>query len=78
MAATTAERTALSGDLIEQLTAQAMILEVFEEGQDIALDLHEALFNPASRARAIAFLQSTRYQEAAALSRQLNPERAAR
>lgn len=52
-------------ELLEQLRAQAEVLGVFDEGQDIALDLHEGLFDPSTRQRALAFLQSRRYETAA-------------
>lgn len=54
----------VTADLLEELTEQAQVLGVFDEGQDIALDLHEELFSPATRQRALDFLSSDRYQTA--------------
>ena len=58
--------------LIEQIEDHAKVLHVFDEGQDIALDLHEELFSPTTRQRALAFLNSDRYQDAASKFLRLN------
>lgn len=52
-------------ELLGQLKDQSEVLGVYDEGQDIALDLHEGLFNPSTKQRALAFLQSHRYESAA-------------
>lgn len=52
-------------ELLGELKNQAEVLGVYDEGQDIALDLHEGLFDQATRERALAFLQSRRYEDAA-------------
>ncbi|MDZ5146355.1 hypothetical protein [Microbacterium testaceum] len=52
-------------ELLGQLKDQSAVLGVYDEGQDIALDLHTGLFDPATRDRALAFLQSPRYASAA-------------
>lgn len=52
-------------ELLGELKDQAEVLGVYDEGQDIALDLHEGLFDQATRERALAFLQSRRYEDAA-------------
>lgn len=57
--------SAFNDELLTQLHDQAHVLDVVDEGHDIALDLHEALFSPSTRERALAFLQSPRYVEAA-------------
>lgn len=57
--------------LLAQLREEAEVLGVYDEGQDIALDLHEELFNPSTRQRAIAFLQSPRYEAAAETYRRI-------
>lgn len=54
----------ISADLLEQLQQQSEVLGVFDEGQDIALDLHEELFSTNTRQRALTFLQSPRYEKA--------------
>jgi hypothetical protein len=54
----------ISAELLEQLSDQAQLLVVFDEGQDVALDLHEALFSPDTRTRTLAFLNSDRYRDA--------------
>lgn len=51
-------------ELVTQLREQSEVLEVFDEGQDIALGLHEELFSTATRERALSFLQSPRYEKA--------------
>ncbi|GAB6855968.1 hypothetical protein [Microbacterium xylanilyticum] len=53
-----------SDGLIEQIEDHAKVLHVFDEGQDIALDLHEKLLSEETRQRALAFLQSPRYTSA--------------
>lgn len=63
--------SAMSAELLHELHDTAHVLDVVDEGQDIALDLHASLFNPTTRDRALAFLQSTRYEDAAAKFRQL-------
>ncbi|MBG0716869.1 hypothetical protein G3N18_02045 [Microbacterium sp. 2C] len=62
----------IGADLLAQLQENATVLGVFDEGQDIALDLHEELFSPTTRQRALAFLNSDRYQDAATKFRRLN------
>lgn len=52
-------------DLLGELKDQAEVLGVYDEGQDIALDLHAGLFDQATRARALDFLLSDRYEDAA-------------
>lgn len=52
-------------ELLGELRNQAEVLGVYDEGQDIALDLHEGLFDQATRERALTFLQSPRYEAAA-------------
>lgn len=52
-------------ELLGELKDQAEVLGVYDEGQDIALDLHEGLFDQATRERALTFLQSRRYEVAA-------------
>lgn len=51
-------------ELLEQLQEQSEVLGVFDEGQDIALDMHEELFSTTTRERALSFLQSPRYENA--------------
>ena len=63
--------SAINDELLSELRDQAHVLDVVDEGQDIALDLHVALFNPSTRERALAFLQSPRYESAAAKYRDL-------
>lgn len=55
----------ISDELLRELDDHARVLGVFDESQDIALDLHEQPFNPQTRARTLAFLQSPRYQQTA-------------
>ena len=50
--------------LIEQIADMAEVLDVFDEGQDIALDLHTSPFSEETKKRTLAFLQSPRYQSA--------------
>ncbi|MGO1628107.1 MAG: hypothetical protein ACTH07_06475 [Microbacterium sp.] len=52
-------------DLLEQLRAHANVLGIIDESQDIALELHRTPFAPDVRKRAAAFLDSTRYRNAA-------------
>lgn len=52
-------------ELLGEIKDQAEVLGVYDEGQDIALDLHEGLFDQATRERALTFLQSRRYEAAA-------------
>lgn len=52
-------------ELLAELKDQAEVLGVVDEGQDIALDLHEGVLDPSARQRALAFLQSPRYAAAA-------------
>lgn len=54
----------INEELLEQLQQQSEVLGVFDEGQDIALDLHEELFSTTTRQRALTFLQSPRYEKA--------------
>ena len=58
-------------ELLEQLQEQAEVLGVYDEGQDIALDLHEGLFEPSTRQRTLAFLQSPRYEAAAEIYKRI-------
>ncbi|GAA4492264.1 hypothetical protein [Microbacterium panaciterrae] len=58
------EEDGFGQDLIEQMEDHAKVLHVFDEGQDIALDLHEKLLSEETRQRALAFLQSPRYASA--------------
>lgn len=51
-------------ELLEQLKDQAEVLGVFDEGQDIVLDLHAGLFDPSTAERALIFLQSQRFKTA--------------
>ena len=51
-------------ELLAQMRDQAEVLGVFDEGQDIALDLHEGLFDPSTKPRVLAFLESPRYASA--------------
>lgn len=62
----------IGADLLAQLQDNATVLGVFDEGQDIALDLHEELFSPTTRQRALSFLNSDRYQDAATKFLRLN------
>lgn len=57
---------AIGDDLMSQLTVDARLLEVRDEAEDIALDLHEAPFSTDTRTRALTFLDSPRYRDAAA------------
>lgn len=54
----------LGPELLAQLRDGAEVLGVFDEGQDIALDLHERLFDPSTKQRTLAFLQSEQYEQA--------------
>jgi len=54
----------LGPELLAQLQDGAEVLGVFDEGQDIALDLHERLFDPSTKQRTLAFLQSEQYEQA--------------
>lgn len=54
----------LGPELLAQLRDGAEVLGVFDEGQDIALDLHERMFDPSTKQRALAFLQSKQYEQA--------------
>jgi hypothetical protein len=54
----------INADLLTQMNADADVLEVGNEAQDVALDLHEAPFSPGTRDRAIEFFQSNRYAKA--------------
>ncbi|MFJ2535813.1 hypothetical protein [Microbacterium maritypicum] len=54
----------LGPELLAQLRDGAEVLGVFDEGQDIALDLHERLFDPSTKQRTLAFLQSPQYEQA--------------
>lgn len=58
-------------ELLAQLKDGAEVLVVFDEGQDIALDLHEGLFEPSTKQRALDFLQSPRYDAAVATYRRI-------
>lgn len=62
---------AISAGLLSELHDQAQVLDVVDEGHDIALDLHTELFNPSTRERALKFLQSPRYETAAEKFRRL-------
>ena len=62
----------IGAELLTQLGENATVLGVYDEGQDIALDLHEELFSPTTRQRALAFLNSDRYQDAASKFLRLN------
>ncbi len=59
-------------ELLAELESQAEVLGVYDEGQDIALDLHEDLFAPETRQRALAFLQSPRYESAVQTYRRIS------
>lgn len=62
----------VGAELLTQLVDNATVLGVYDEGQDIALDLHEGLFSPTTQQRALAFLSSERYRDAASKFRQLS------
>ena len=61
----------IGAELLTQLGDNAAVLGVYDEGQDIALDLHEGLFSPTTQQRALAFLNSDRYRVAASKFRHL-------
>ena len=61
----------IGAELLTQLGENATVLGVYDEGQDIALDLHEGLFSPTTPQRALAFLNSDRYRDAASTFRRL-------
>ncbi len=63
---TTDGRDEIGAELLSQLTEDAQLLEVRDEAEDIALDLHERPFSSSARTRAISFLDSPRYRTAAA------------
>lgn len=63
-----------SAETLEQLQTQATLLDVIDESQDVALDLHASPFSSAARERAIAFLGSSRYLDAAAKFERLRDE----
>ena len=63
--ASTGRGDEFSAELLENLRQQSQVLGVIDEGQSVALDLHEAIFDVDARARALAFLQSSRYEAAA-------------
>lgn len=51
-------------ELLEQLVSYAQVLEVYDEGQSIALKLHTHPFDAATRDECHAFFSSTRYLDA--------------
>lgn len=59
-------RDEIGAELLSQLTEDAQLLEVRDEAEEIALDLHERPFSPKARTRALSFLDSSRYRTAAA------------
>ncbi|MFT4284340.1 MAG: hypothetical protein QM598_05840 [Protaetiibacter sp.] len=59
-------RDEIGAELLSQLTEDAQLLEVRDEAEDIALDLHEQPFSPGARTRALSFFDSNRYRTAAA------------
>lgn len=61
----------IGAELLTQLGDNATVLGVYDEGQDIALDLHEGLFLPTTRHRVLTFLNSDRYRDAASKFRRL-------
>lgn len=61
----------INEELLQQLEQQSEVLGVFDEGQDIALDLHEELFSTATQQRALTFLKSPRYEKALETYRRL-------
>lgn len=56
----------VSPELLEQLKGLSDVLELYDEGQDVALDLHAAPFAPTTRERCLAFFDSPRYHQALA------------
>jgi len=61
----------ISAELLEELHAEAQLLGIRDEVDDVALDLHEKPFSEDARKRAIALLHSPRYVEAAKAFRSL-------
>lgn len=65
------DEAAQISDLLANLEAEADVLCIRDEAEDIALDLHEDPFSEAARRRAMAFLGSDRYTRAVAQFRTL-------
>lgn len=55
------ESRKIDDDLFTELREHSTILDVYDQAQDIVLDLHEEPFNPEVRDRALSFLQSPDY-----------------
>lgn len=51
-------------ELLGQLEGLAKVLEVFDEGREVALRLHSRPFDPHTRDECLAYFDSPRYRDA--------------
>ena len=55
----------LPDGLLGELNEHARVLSAYDQAQDVALELHEKPFSPETRTRALKYLQSPEYEQAA-------------
>lgn len=55
----------LPDGLLGEISEHARVLSAYDRAQDVALELHEKPFSPETRTRALEYLQSAEYEQAA-------------